>query len=675
MARATRLRRRLSARATQFREELVRRSPTGQFADKPGAGDDAPRGRRRPEPRAEPRTTRATATTRIKGLEAGDSPRKKQNALVKSRGPLTEAEAAAVRDYTKPGSSLQDLGGSDELNRKLRAGEALTPQEQATADALDAAIARTTLPTDVLLHRGVQGDFADRVREMKVGDRITGGDHFQSATLNPSHAFWFAKQGTGGVGGKKPGVEIDILARRGQNALPLAKAEAGVDWQEVILPRSVSLRYVGDREQFGRKIQQFEIEDAKATRAPVGSKHEREVFEHARADDRIEVISGKRFRPGETIQAYIDRTGDRTTALRRLARSQRNGEIKFVRSEDRPPPPAKKVEETLEAKKARMRAEINTRKASVVGPSQRDQQLLAGEDVPPLPNPFDPKRDRHSWERWQYFRGSGDERMARIADRMKSLQRVFEKKGTGSYYHPTKGINMGQTPGSSSYARVWRHEFGHHVDDAMGRMGQRIRDLPSVQMAINMDAAELTKPITTNQRPVDGFMTGKQLDDAADAALAPLGMSAKDVRALLGPAHSDIDVAVTTNYVVQGDWRQALNSVNNRIRVNIQKRPTDSYKTMQEREKLKYDFVHDTGHGHPIHMLADMAGGATRNRVGWGHTDKYYKDDPSNGPAEVIANYWANAAGPGTTPQDNAAYRWARAMMPNTCKELDRVFS
>jgi hypothetical protein len=139
-----------------------------------------------------------------------------QNAVMKGllkqalgRNVLTDADRKVIQTYSQ--------GESTNLNKKLR-------QRAVT-------IAKTALPTDMRLYRGVPKEFA---HDFKPGEKFVDPG-FGSTSVNDKTASYFAKG---------DGVLLHILAPKGHRGLPLDGHSNFEEEHEVLLPRNTTYHVV-----------------------------------------------------------------------------------------------------------------------------------------------------------------------------------------------------------------------------------------------------------------------------------------------------------------------------------------------------------------------------------------------------------------------------------------------
>lgn len=151
---------------------------------------------------------------------------------------LDTSEKRALKNY---------VSSSTDINKKLRTGEALTPSEKRTIAALDNSLAKSKLPKDVVLYRGIRygGSRYDQVvadikaKRLKPGALITDTG-FTSTTLDKKIADTNFSQG---------GILFKINGKRGAKGLYVdAGLGGGSDYaneQEFLIPRNSRFKITG----------------------------------------------------------------------------------------------------------------------------------------------------------------------------------------------------------------------------------------------------------------------------------------------------------------------------------------------------------------------------------------------------------------------------------------------
>ena len=211
----------LSARAlagrARFEEAKHRRDPTGKFADKPGAGDDAPRGGARSE---SARVRAAREAGRI-----GDVRREQPAANPPEHD-------AALRAYAGNAQATY-------INARLRFPDEVPPlddQDWSVVRGMDAAVAAGRLESDEVLYRGVGMGSRDRFDAMAPGQVIVDRG-FVSTSRDEAWA-----RGISELNSERTTTVMEIRAPAGT---PAAQPQHNPQEQEVIFGRGTRLRFVG----------------------------------------------------------------------------------------------------------------------------------------------------------------------------------------------------------------------------------------------------------------------------------------------------------------------------------------------------------------------------------------------------------------------------------------------
>jgi hypothetical protein len=77
-------------------------------------------------------------------------------------------------------------------------------------------------------------------------------------------------------------------------------------------------------------------------------------------------------------------------------------------------------------------------------------------------------------------------------------------------------------------------------------------------------------------------------------------------------------------------------------------------------------------HGDTEFMVADFVGAMTRNQIGWGHPDDYYKDDSTRQQAEMFADYVSLSSHP---DHGEELRNLCRKLAPRSCKKFDKIIA
>jgi SPP1 gp7 family putative phage head morphogenesis protein len=269
------------------------------------------------------------------------------------------------------------------------------------------------------------------------------------------------------------------------------------------------------------------------------------------------------------------------------------------------------------------------------------------------------------------------------------LASVTENPKEWSYYRASgKQIQMagnGAIGDKSSpvYGQVWRHEYGHHVDYEHARPGYVVRSLELADV-IEAEAKALVKrqrafakndpgeyELLRRMREASDTtfgLDGEEWRTATRKALAALlegtGIAPEDLLAL-DQRWNETDRAPSALHVMGLAARFAAGDI------------TGALQRLKSNAKTGAD-------SWAVLHLADLIGAVTKEKVGFGHGAKYYKDRDfwkgaksatvNMGQAtEAMANYFALAGG--SSPAETAAGRIARALVPKLMDAFDRLMA
>ena len=255
------------------------------------------------------------------------------------------------------------------------------------------------------------------------------------------------------------------------------------------------------------------------------------------------------------------------------------------------------------------------------------------------------------------------------------LNEVSEGPAGNSHYSPgQRSIFMEVRPSNQkeTYGLIWRHEYGHHVDYARRPEGFRTVSL-TVADVIEKDAKALVK----RQKAAPSVYKDSDIIESMDAIfdVPEVGKRAA-IRKELANILKGTGIEAEDILNLDKRWQE-----NDRLSSMALFRIAHRLKAGAVGEALEeMQLMGDVNQKWTTNVLADMLGAATRNKIGWGHKDAYYKQSPigpkstavsENQATEVLANYMALVGG--NRAQDRAAENIARALMPDTMKALDRV--
>jgi hypothetical protein len=217
-----------------------------------------PKAAAKPSPaaaKAEPKTPAAPVTPRpegrrfVSGKEAGAWAR---DAFGGWAGKLSEPQRAALAAYANEDEG-EGAGGYLAMNAVLRHGDGakdpywgrslaedgrrLLAQHQAH---LDTAIASSTVPEDVVVHRGIGEHAAELVRRLDAGELVPGSTITDHGYVSTS----LSEETAAEIGGKR-GVHVEIRVPKGAHAAYVDGAvKKPQDESEMMLPRGSRFRIV-----------------------------------------------------------------------------------------------------------------------------------------------------------------------------------------------------------------------------------------------------------------------------------------------------------------------------------------------------------------------------------------------------------------------------------------------
>ncbi len=234
---------------------------------------------------------------------------------------LSEAETKDLIRYS--GSPL-----FRELNSKLKTGAqlgGLSSELRGPAENIDAAIARSKMPRDSVVFRGINGKRSlDAVASLKPGDVYV--DHgFGSTSRERSVADRLAAHGTNVAAEPSgPGVVMEISIPMGFPALAVPSATFGKFETELLLPRGA--RYIVtdvSATEGGQRLIKMAIREAEPTAGAMASA----IPEHAVLSKRVGDL-GRLGKPApvETVSASTVPAGSATAELRATSPREMSGD-------------------------------------------------------------------------------------------------------------------------------------------------------------------------------------------------------------------------------------------------------------------------------------------------------------------------------------------------------------
>ena len=218
MARLSSRRRKLSATAARAKfDESKHRRVGGKFADKPGAGDDAPKTR-----------------MKIGGVFERGNISGPAGKRVVTRGNVPPETETALRQYAGTPQAAA-------MNHSLRQGWPLSTRESEISAGLDAGLAQSSLTDNATLFRGVSPDFGARLGTMRPGDVLTDAGYV-STSRDP---IWAST--SGGIMASRAGEPgfVSVMEIQARAGTPALEPTHNAIEQEVIFGRGTRLRYLG----------------------------------------------------------------------------------------------------------------------------------------------------------------------------------------------------------------------------------------------------------------------------------------------------------------------------------------------------------------------------------------------------------------------------------------------
>lgn len=214
-----------------------------QGSAKPAAAPpkaEAPKPEAPPQPKAAAPASKPAA--RVKPAAAAAARKAANDTAHKATTAALDArQKEAMLNYT--GAMFRDL------NPRLRAGKGPAPADKADLTSMDAAFAKASTSEAVTLYRGVQGDFAAK---LKVGSSFQDGG-FTSASSDKGAADVFARSSRDAV--------LEIRVPKGSKAISVRElSQFGKSEQEVVLNRGGTFKVVQRTEAQGDNPAQIVLE-------------------------------------------------------------------------------------------------------------------------------------------------------------------------------------------------------------------------------------------------------------------------------------------------------------------------------------------------------------------------------------------------------------------------------
>jgi SPP1 gp7 family putative phage head morphogenesis protein len=264
-------------------------------------------------------------------------------------------------------------------------------------------------------------------------------------------------------------------------------------------------------------------------------------------------------------------------------------------------------------------------------------------------------------------------------------------KDSGWYQRGSKLLHMGDmkhTEDARHWEKMWVHETGHAVDDMLGGSTNNIYWSEDLAGVMSKEGTSLERKSSV----IGKFREGKSVSEAfinrtAKNQGASNGkfqtLQIERVEAVIEVGGGSSSFAVRTD--AQRKWAAAklkkhgfdLDEVEEALRLddgfdgwdNIGGTQITHFITGLEMGDIGYllkTMFKDTQWRGSGLNVADFFGGLSKNRVGWGHSNKYYKSRPDGAQAEAFANAFVAVAD--TNPTWLNVYR---KFAPKTMKAIE----
>lgn len=237
--------------------------------------------------------------------------------------------------------------------------------------------------------------------------------------------------------------------------------------------------------------------------------------------------------------------------------------------------------------------------------------------------------------------GSDEDNAIRYA--LRSFSGVY-RKGTepsntgGAYYNGRdSAVHMPYATRTAYSKEIWRHEFGHHLDFAMGGSYPR-------------SAHYLPDMYSEAKKYMEEFDTNRY-EPFSEDAFKSLGLKES-----------------------YEEWTK-----NHPTRNKAMYESSNTRRGAYLVHALKNNHAASLLKAYPEdHHLADFVGAMTNNKIGYGHSEQYYKDraDRKSGPLgtghamEAFANYFMLA-----TSKDKTRIEAVRRLFPKTSENFDNIIA
>jgi len=369
------------------------------------------------------------------------------------------------------------------------------------------------------------------------------------------------------------------------------------------------------------------------------------------------------------------RSGDKQELRKYLGRKLRDK--RFDRTvinainNDQPIPEDKirKMSEAYNRKYVKFRSETVARDQSL-------KALTAGQE-----EAFDQAIDQGAVKEEQIRRDwvtSGDARVRNHHQAIPALNRGGRKRGVAFETPLNRTITV---PDDEVQGPVWRHEYGHAMDDGFEVEDDAIPSNAAISLeahkAIKRDAKPLnnlskkgnksTRIGANDRETVIPWMREHQAEDLSGIPLEDFGSKIDEFMGSSPISRVELDE------VLPDSGSREIAAVKLRVAVALSedhRDPEVAVWGIQQAARINGDAVTSK----KATQLADTMGAATRNRVGWGHPDDYWKKGTKHAnvtdmqSTEMMANYTALRG------QESPAWmKLMEAFLPETKKEFDRI--
>ena len=237
-----------------------------------------------------------------------------------------------------------------------------------------------------------------------------------------------------------------------------------------------------------------------------------------------------------------------------------------------------------------------------------------------------------------FLQRQGYDAIQNAVGRLPPVDRVT-RLATVSYYQPAAkpyiNMNAAYDIKSETHQDVWRHEYGHHLDEMLGRASGRLSGELSAsragEAAWRADGQGLIDRVsdsTVKEAQKRGASLVSQMRDiSANQGAAARDLWVKDVFSQAGLNYTEFDAMMNTAI----NKAARLNPIAENLRMLA----------AYERGVVTPDMQALFFHGQMNKMGAqfmDAAGAVTKNKIGFGHSDVYYNKATKYQGFEAFAN-------------------------------------